>query len=197
MNRIAHAQYFATHEHVLKRQQLYQSLPYTHHLADVAATLRMFGVDDEDLEIACWLHDVVEDCPGVSNKHVAEHFGERVAGLVAAVTNEEGPNRKTRHALTYPKIRTTPDAILVKLADRIANVEAGGNLVGMYRKEYADFKHALHGAVVSRPEYLEKVNAMWEELDILLSDRREQPRPDTPQRTDDRRDSDRHPAMTI
>jgi (p)ppGpp synthase/HD superfamily hydrolase len=168
MNRIAHAQYFATHEHVLKRQQLYQNLPYTHHLQAVAAEVVKYVPDAEELELAAWLHDVVEDCPGVKVKTIEEHFGPAVALLVQAVTNEEGPNRKTRHALTYPKIRGTPDAILVKLADRLANVKAGGSLIHMYRKEYAEFKHALTGAVVTSADRLAAMHAMWAELDALL-----------------------------
>jgi (p)ppGpp synthase/HD superfamily hydrolase len=93
---------------------------------------------------ASWLHDVVEDTP-TKLKEVEEMFGPEVARLVHAVTNEDGPNRKTRHALTYPKIREAGDkAIQLKLADRIANVESGGNLVGMYRKEFEDFRRALY-----------------------------------------------------
>lgn len=194
---LTHAQYFATHEHVLKRQQLYQNLPYTHHLQAVADEVVRYVPDNDDLEVAAWLHDVVEDCPGVKVKTIEEHFGATVAMLVNAVTNEEGPNRRTRHALTYPKIRGTPDAVILKLADRLANVKAGGSLVHMYRKEHEEFKHALQGAVVSKPEYANHVALMWQELDELLYDRREQARHNDPQRTDDRRDSDRHPPMAV
>ena len=54
--------------------------------------------------MASWLHDVVEDTE-TKLKEVEEMFGPEVARLVSAVTNEDGPNRKVRHALTYPKIR--------------------------------------------------------------------------------------------
>jgi (p)ppGpp synthase/HD superfamily hydrolase len=71
-------------------------------------------------------------------------FNERVGELVNGVTNEKGENRKIRAALTYPKIRATKGAVCLKLADRIANVENGGKLVEMYKKEYDDFRRALY-----------------------------------------------------
>jgi (p)ppGpp synthase/HD superfamily hydrolase len=106
--------------------------------------LRRFTTWTPELLEAAWLHDAVEDT-GTKLKEVQEFFGSAVAHLVAAVTNEAGPNRKTRHALTYPKIREAGMwAVRLKLADRIANVEAGGNLVGMYRKEHEDFRRSLY-----------------------------------------------------
>jgi len=142
MDPLRHVKFFAAVKHA---GQTYGSgLPYTHHLAAVEQVLRRFGVVDENILTASWLHDVVEDTP-TKLKEVEEMFGPEVARLVHAVTNEDGPNRKTRHALTYPKIREAGDkAIQLKLADRIANVESGGNLVGMYRKEFEDFKRALY-----------------------------------------------------
>lgn len=110
--------------------QMYSGgLPYTHHLQAVEDVLRRFGVTDEDMLTAAWGHDMIEDCD-VKIKDVAEMFGNRVAELISAVTNEKGDNRKIRAALTYPKIRATFGAVQLKLADRIANVEAGGNLHG-------------------------------------------------------------------
>lgn len=141
--------------------QLYSSgLPYTHHLAAVEAVLRRFGAAHEELLTAAWLHDVVEDT-GTKLKEVEEMFGAEVAKLVGAVTNEEGANRKIRAALTYPKIRDAgPEAVRLKLADRIANVETGGKLVGMYKKEYEDFKRSLFTPTQNED--------MWNHLDSLL-----------------------------
>lgn len=144
--------------------QKYGVLPYTHHLALVEGVLRRFnGVDTNEtspeLLEAAWLHDVVEDT-GTKIKEIEELFGPVVASLVRAVTNEEGPNRKVRAALTYPKIRATPGATRLKLADRIANVENGGKLVEMYQKEYEDFKRGLYVAGENE--------VMWAHLEELL-----------------------------
>jgi hypothetical protein len=81
------------------------------------------------------------------------------------VTSEPGPNRSERHKLTYPKIAAFPDAITVKLADRIANVEASTrdnpSLLSMYHSEYPGFRSALigHGGDP----------ALWAHLDQLPS----------------------------
>jgi len=170
MDPLRHVKFFAATKH--RGQEYALGLPYTHHLANVEAVLRRFGVgnpfhdpgnyvaqDDEDVLTAGWLHDIVEDTE-TSIKEVEEMFGPRVAVLVSAVTNEPGPNRKVRAALTYPKIRACPGATMLKLADRIANVEIGGNLVSMYAKEYEDFRRALYTAGENE--------AMWAHLDALL-----------------------------
>jgi len=141
------AKYYASVKHA--GQTYSNGLPYTHHLAAVEEVLLRFNWSghvhaDEKLRAAAWLHDVVEDT-GTKLKEIHEMFGETVAFYVGAVTNEEGPNRKVRHALTYPKTREAgPAAVRLKLADRIANVEAGGSLVSMYAKEHEDFKRMLY-----------------------------------------------------
>lgn len=166
------ARYFATTEHVNIRHQTYNGLPYTHHLMDVEYVLRRFlpSITQEPwnspIVLAAWLHDVVEDC-GIKIKVIAEMFGQAVGDLVWAVTDEPGPNRKTRKLLTYEKIRDTENAVVVKLADRIANVETGGELVGMYAKEHPDFKRNLHDAKID-PNLKPVVAAMWDHLDNLL-----------------------------
>lgn len=158
MDPLRFVKFFATVKHA---SQLYSSgLPYTHHLAAVENVLRRFGHSDETMLSAAWLHDVVEDT-STKLKEVEEMFGADVARLVSAVTNEEGENRKIRAALTYPKIREAgPEAVRLKLADRIANAESGGNLVKMYKKEYVDFKRALFTSGQNED--------MWKHLDTLM-----------------------------
>ena len=176
MNLIEQAQLFATQKHVLDNHQLYGSvLPYTHHTEAVAQVLFEFGFTDEVIQAAARLHDVVEDTRDRPNevrvRDVEELFGAEVAALVEAVTCEPGPNRKTRNALTYPKIRAAGErAIALKLADRIANVEYGGRAKGMYQKEHADFRHALYDptAVSNDPKYRLGLGRMWDYLDELL-----------------------------
>lgn len=151
------ARFYAATKH--GNQQYSGCLPYTHHLAAVEAVLRRFGVDMQYFLEAAWLHDVVEDT-GTKLKEISEFFGDDVAELVGAVTNEPGPNRKVRNALTYPKIRSVKGATRLKLADRIANVEQGGKLVDMYRKEYEDFKRSLFVPAENED--------MWNHLDKLM-----------------------------
>jgi (p)ppGpp synthase/HD superfamily hydrolase len=148
--------FYATVKH---GDQKYGFLPYTTHLAAVENVLRRFNITDSILLGGAWLHDVCEDT-GTKVKEIEELFGEETALIIGAVTNERGESRKVRAALTYPKIRSNKKAVILKLADRIANVENGGSLVTMYRKEYEDFKRALY----TKDENEE----MWSCLDRLL-----------------------------
>lgn len=160
------AKIFATHYHVTLGRQTYACLPYTHHLQDVERTLREFGETRKTLLEAAWLHDVLEDTPAAFDE-VLQVFGKEVADLVYAVTNEPGANRKERHKLTYPKIKAAgPDAIRLKLADRISNVRASlaseSRLLKMYVNEHYDFCVYLY-------YYRDDLKPMWDELEILIS----------------------------
>jgi (p)ppGpp synthase/HD superfamily hydrolase len=133
------------------------------HLARVVATLRRFGVDDPVLLAAAWLHDTVEDTE-VTEDDIRREFGDDVGDLVWRLTDEAGGNRKERHRLTHLKIRGRPEAVRVKLADRIANVESSleerTHLRGMYRAEHPAFREHLWRA----GEWEE----MWAHLDSLI-----------------------------
>jgi (p)ppGpp synthase/HD superfamily hydrolase len=136
------ARSFASEKHAAQR---YGEQPYVVHLAAVRAVLAAFGHGGA-LAVAAWLHDVVEDTD-VSRDEVCAAFGEEVAALVWAVTGV-GANRKERNASAYEKIRQLPAAATLKLADRIANVEASQtqpDKLAMYRKEWSAFSAALAG----------------------------------------------------
>lgn len=158
--------------------QLYGELPYTTHLEETYLVLLGFGVVDRDILAAALLHDAMEDT-GVSKACIEEIFGEDVAILVAAVTDEPGANRKERKAKTYPKIRNTSDAVLIKLADRIANIEHAKAAVNirmfkMYAKEAEEFRTQLRGAAT---EYTYVVEDMWRHLEQVLRDEPAIPKP--------------------
>ena len=146
------------------------------HLAEVVHILGYSGFrDDPEMLRAGWCHDIVEDTRTTIDE-VRARFGDRVAHLVWAVTNEPGTNRKERALLTYPKIRAAgPDAVALKLCDRIANVRSCWDLrdarLFMYYKEYSEFRGALR-----RPEDGARVRALWEHLDKLLGWREFAPR---------------------
>lgn len=129
-------------------EQRYGDAPYIDHLKDVVNLLIIkFGVTDKDTLSAAYLHDAIEDTK-VAKSTIEDLFGARVAELVHAVTDEEGKNRKERKAKTYPKIKATPGATQIKLADRIANVEhavkaSNWGMFRMYQKEQPEFAAAL------------------------------------------------------
>jgi (p)ppGpp synthase/HD superfamily hydrolase len=128
--------------------QKYGDEPYGVHLLAVAKVLIRFGVTRSGpLREAAWLHDVLEDT-GVTEGGLAAKFGADVAAIVAAVTDEPGANRKERHIKTYVKIRRYGiNAIVLKVADRIANTEYSiahkSPQLKMYQREFAEFSTAL------------------------------------------------------
>ena len=144
--------------------QKYGTEPYSVHLDAVENVLIEFNHIVGVLRAAAWLHDVVEDTD-VSQAEIEIEFPGYVALIVEAVTSEPGRNRTERNIKTYPKIAAMPEAIIVKLADRIANVREAiatqSELLKMYRKEYPAFRNALKSEN-------EDVQIMWRYLDVLL-----------------------------
>ncbi len=150
--------------------------PYTIHLAEVVQILREFGHGSHtELLQAGWLHDTLEDTQHTVKVLIDCGISVYAVALVDAVTNQSGKNRAERHALTYPRIARMPDAITLKLADRIANVRAAtrkqSSLLDMYRKEYPGFKDALRWKYWN---FFHETSGlfneeMWAELDRLLA----------------------------
>lgn len=158
------AQTFARRAH---EGQKYGTDPYIVHLQAVEQVMRRFGVTEDALLAAAWLHDVLEDT-NVTQEALSQVFPASVVVPVSLVTEPKGKNRIERHAATYPRIKSDPRAILLKLADRIANFESGGK-TDMYIMEYAGFRSVLYDEnpnTVS-PVYQPTILSMWKHLDNL------------------------------
>lgn len=119
-------------------------------------------------QVIGYLHDVVEDTE-FTCEDIETRFGKPVADAVAILTDEPGNNRKERKQKTYAKMsQVTGDlqiALIVKTADRLANVQASletdrKDKLKMYQKEHSAFKTAVY-----RPELCD---ALWETLDAAL-----------------------------
>ena len=159
--RMAEAREWAVLAHGTQR---YGKKPYAYHLDRVVLNLARFGHLEEDLLIAGFLHDAVEDT-GRTVAAVRRAFGDRAAELVDAVTDGDGANRGERKARPYRLIPTVPGALLLKLADRLANVEDGvkeeqDRLLRMYRREHPDFEEKLRGPREAEP--------MFEAISVVL-----------------------------
>jgi len=132
------------------------------HAMRVAERLRKLGLP-EYVVIAGLMHDVIEDT-GATFAEINERFGYQIACLTYSVTDEPGKNRRERKEKTFPKIMSNQHSILIKLCDRIDNVEQcllkGDDKINMYRKEHNQFRDALR--CKSGAEEL------WTELDALL-----------------------------
>lgn len=123
-------------------EQRYGDKPYESHLAAVVQIMDDFGLPAE-FKVAGWLHDVIEDTEATV-ADISEAFGDRVARLVWAVTG--GGDRESHVASIHRKIAAYPDAAVVKLADRIANVEScrrGDRHSLRYSREHATFEATI------------------------------------------------------
>lgn len=160
-----------------------------YHLDSVACVLKSFGFHSKAMTYAAYLHDILEDTP-ITREQLGSLLGQEVSDLVWQVSDEPGPNRKTRQTLTYDKTVRFPMATALKLADRIANIEhtlyglnirftgTKGHYVGysenakernakkarMYLDEYPFFRESLYRYW----PMVEKVQEMWDHLDYLM-----------------------------
>ena len=98
--------------------------PYTIHLEEVSSLVKQWGGSEEAIA-AAWLHDTVEDCPPTSHEDLVKEFGDRVAGFVAELTDDKSlPKPKRKELQIENAAKKTPEAALVKLADKTSNVGA-------------------------------------------------------------------------
>jgi (p)ppGpp synthase/HD superfamily hydrolase len=108
----------------------------------------------------------LEDTPTTYEMLVSK-FGKETADIVWAVTSELGQNRVERFRKTALKIQSNKKALIVKLADRIANTQASiqsnSKLYKMYVKELALFKELLYN-----PQDVE-LRPLWNRLESSSS----------------------------
>jgi (p)ppGpp synthase/HD superfamily hydrolase len=163
ITKVKEAAYLAISLHGM---QNYDGYPYYYHLEQVVDVLKEFGFSDDKYVIAGYLHDVMEDT-AISYNDIKKQFGEEIAEIVYCVTDELGRNRKERKEKTYPKIASNPDAVIIKLADRIANmrnsIEKKHSMSDAYVKEFDDFESALYN-----DNSEQAVIDMWVELNNLI-----------------------------
>ena len=104
-------------------------IPYITHPMEagaIAATL----TDDEEIIAAAVLHDVVEDC-GVTGGELTVLFGERVASLVAADSEDKRESLpaadtwKIRKEETIERFKTSPKEVkMLTLGDKLSNIRS-------------------------------------------------------------------------
>ena len=122
---VSEAAELAARRHLGQRRKGRGSEPYINHLAEVANLLATAtNGDDAELVAAGWLHDTVEDTE-TTRKELAGKFGERVASLVAEVTDDMNlPKARRRQKQIEDAPHKSPGAKLIKIADKISNIRA-------------------------------------------------------------------------
>ena len=157
-----------TYAEIKHKGQTHGTRPFITHLTEVVNALHEFGYKDDDLTAAAWLHDVVEDTE-VTIEEIYSEFGDRVGDLVDALTDGPGETRLEKKQKPYATIPNVPGAVLVKLADRIANVRhtiadtkpGAARYYAVYKKEHSGFCKALSNG--------DEGKKMWALLDNLLT----------------------------
>ena len=99
--------------------------PYINHLAEVANLVsEASGGADAELVAAGWLHDIIEDT-ATTREELADRFSVRVAALVVEVSDDMGlPKDERRRLQVVGAPHKSPDAKLIKIADKISNIRA-------------------------------------------------------------------------
>ena len=98
--------------------------PYVNHLEEVAKLTERWG-GGENAIAAAWLHDTVEDCPPISFADLALLFGDKIADIVAELTDDKSlPKAERKRKQVENASHKSNDASLVKLADKTSNVGA-------------------------------------------------------------------------
>src|SRR3954463_15576502 len=122
---VSEAADFAARRHTGQQRKGRGNEPYVNHLAEVANLLSTASdATDAELVAAGWLHDTIEDT-ATTREELAQKFGERVATLVAEVTDDMTlPKQERRHKQVADAPRKSPGAKRIKIADKISNIRA-------------------------------------------------------------------------
>ena len=125
MMALARVYHFAATRHVQQRRKGEAAEPYMNHLTEVAELVAVATRgSDPDVIIAAVLHDTVEDTE-TTLEDIGAEFGERVAGLVAEVTDDKSLPKQTRKDLQIEHAaHASRGAQIIKLADKTSNLRA-------------------------------------------------------------------------
>lgn len=155
--------------------QMYGDKPYSYHLAMVANYTSQFAhllsIENQTLAIkGAWVHDLLEDLGfSYSYNDVSAILGADVAEVSFLLQTPKGRNRAERHCdAYYQELATNIVAVLVKIADRMANLQASiqsfldkpkrGSLLHRYVLERGYFEKHMRSA-------WPQLEPAWEELD--------------------------------
>jgi guanosine-3',5'-bis(diphosphate) 3'-pyrophosphohydrolase len=149
MDLVGIAAEFARRAHEGQKRK-FTGRPYIEHPGRVAARVSVYPGSTEAMVVAAWLHDVVEDTPTILDE-VAGAFGPEVARLVGELTNpsnDSSLSRAERKAQDRARLSgVSREAKIIKLLDRIDNLQEVGDAPGGFRSLYAAESLALAEAI--------------------------------------------------
>lgn len=113
---------FAAHKHRHQFRRDGVTLYVEHPKAVMAIVRDEFGVADPETLAAALLHDTIEDT-ATDYDEIAERFGARVAGMVAALTKDKRLPETRREREYFGQLARAPlGAKLCKVADTLHNL---------------------------------------------------------------------------
>ncbi|OAI13629.1 (p)ppGpp synthetase [Methylomonas lenta] len=128
---------------------------YICHPVSVAISLASMHMDAHGI-MAAILHDVIEDTP-ISKEELAEQFGPEVAVLVDGVTKLSKIDSRTRAEAQAENVRKMFLAmaqdlrvIVVKLADRLHNMQTLGNMPSDKKRRIAKETLEIYAPIANR-----------------------------------------------
>lgn len=114
---------FAAHKHRHQRRKMADAIPYINHPLDLIHILAI-EAKIADINVLCGavLHDTIEDTD-TEYDDIEKLFGPKIADIVAEVTDDKTlPKAARKQAQIEKAPHASPEAKLVKLADKIANM---------------------------------------------------------------------------
>ena len=147
--RLLAAAIFSADRHRDQRRKGVRETPYINHPLEVSERIvRVAGVDEVEVLIAAILHDTIEDTETTAEE-IEQHFGATIAALVLEVTDDRSLTWMERKRLEIEHASgLTPRAKLIKLADKICNVEdtehnPPSSWSRQRRRDYLDFAEQI------------------------------------------------------
>ena len=98
--------------------QSYGNDPYTHHLAQVADSVRT-GTTDERMVVVAYLHDILEDTD-CTVQTLSALFEDNIVDAVVAITRREGGSKEQY----LRDVKANHMARVVKIHDSLCNLRA-------------------------------------------------------------------------
>jgi guanosine-3',5'-bis(diphosphate) 3'-pyrophosphohydrolase len=114
---------FAAQRHRHQRRKDAKASPYINHPIDLASVLaEEGGVTDLEVLCAALLHDTLEDTD-TRPEELRHEFGERICQFVEEVSDDKSlPSRERKRLQVEHAAHVSPQAAMVKLADKICNL---------------------------------------------------------------------------
>lgn len=120
---ISKAIIFAANAHKNQRRKDVDKTPYINHPLDLMNILIESGIVNCVAICGAILHDTIEDTETTYEQLVAE-FGKRIADVVQEVSDDKNLPKQMRKELQITDAKkSSKNAKLIKLADKIANVK--------------------------------------------------------------------------